>query len=186
LPRPLLRAGRVLYFARDYDAAARVFTTVLQRLPESVVARFDLALTLATRGEIAHAHDACDRALAGHEGQALMVAALGNAARAHGRGREYEAARRFLGMLTREAPVSPCCFMLLDTAFGDTERPLEYWDAPDETVGLARYVGLAPVPGSLSMYVDAVGLIAYYGLAPSFQSLEASSQLRALRVRLVS
>jgi hypothetical protein len=76
--------------------------------------------------------------------------------------------------------------MLLDTAFGDTERPLEYWDAPDETVGLARYVGLAPVPGSLSMYVDAVGLIAYYGLAPSFQSLEASSQLRALRVRLVS
>ena len=50
-PRTLLRVGRVLHFARDYDEAVRVFTAALERVPDSVVARFDLALTLAKSGE---------------------------------------------------------------------------------------------------------------------------------------
>ena len=53
---------------------------------------------------------------------------------------------------------------ILNAAFGDTDRPLEYWDAYDDTIGLAKFVRLGAVPGSLSMYLDAVGLIAYFGL----------------------
>ena len=33
-PRTLLRVGRVLHFARDYDEAARAFTAVLERWPD--------------------------------------------------------------------------------------------------------------------------------------------------------
>ena len=185
-PRTLLRVGRVLHFARDYDEAARAFTAVLERWPDSVVARFDLSLTLAKSGETgqARAREECDRAIETREGKALMAAALGNAARARGRTGEYESARDFLQALHRESPVSPCCFGILNAAFGDTDRPLEYWDAYDDTIGLAKFVGLAPVPGSLSMYLDAVGLIAYFGLDPAFESLRDGAAVRALRARL--
>jgi tetratricopeptide (TPR) repeat protein len=59
--RTLLRAGRVLHFARDYDAAVRVFTAALDRVPDSVVARFDLALSwrrVARRHACVHARNA--------------------------------------------------------------------------------------------------------------------------------
>ena len=64
-----MRVGRVLHFARDFDQAARVFAAALDRVPDSVVARFDLALTLAKSGEAARgrARDACDRALRDHK-----------------------------------------------------------------------------------------------------------------------
>jgi serine/threonine protein kinase/tetratricopeptide (TPR) repeat protein len=187
-PRTLLRVGRVLYFARDYDEAARVFTAVVERVPDSVIARFDLSLTLAKTGESAHARarEECDRALSRREGEALMIAALGNAARARGITAAYESAARMLRALHDESPVSACCFGILEAAFGDTDRPLEYWDAYDETMGLAKFVGFAPVQGSLSMYLDAVGLIAYFGLDPAFESLREASALRALRLRLQS
>jgi tetratricopeptide (TPR) repeat protein len=184
--RTLMRVGRVLHFARDFDQAARVFAAALDRVPDSVVARFDLALTLAKSGEAARgrARDACDRALATREGLTLMAAALGNTARAHGNMKEYEAAKRLLEAHHRESPISACCAGILEAAFGDTDRALEYWDSYDEIMGLAKFVGYAPIRGSLSMYLDAVGLIAYFGLDPAFQSLHDSSALAALRARL--
>jgi serine/threonine protein kinase/tetratricopeptide (TPR) repeat protein len=184
--RTLLRAGRVLHFARDYDEAARVITVALERVPHSVVARFDLALTLAKAGEAARrrARQECDRALARREGTALMAAVLGNGARARGDRSEYEAARRVLGSLQAEGPVPSCCLAVLDARFGDTERPLEYWDAYDETMGLAKFAGFAPVVGSLSMYLDAAGLIVYFGLDPAFDTVSDAPAVRALRSRL--
>jgi serine/threonine-protein kinase len=185
-PQTLLRVGRVLHFARDYDEAMRVFTAALERVPDSVVGRFDLALTAAKHGDAsrARAREECDRALSTREGTALMAAALGNAARARGKFAEYESAKRLLQALHDESPISACCFEILDAAFGDTDRPLEYWDAYDETMGLAKFLGFAPVRGSLSMYLDAVGLIAYFGLDPSFETLYDAPAMRALRARL--
>jgi tetratricopeptide (TPR) repeat protein len=187
LPRTLMRVGRVLHFARDFDGAARIFTAALDRVPDSVAARFDLALTLAKSGETARgrARDACERALSTREGVTLMAAVLGNMARAHGDMKEYESAKRFLEAHHRESPISACCVGILEAAFGDTNRALEYWDSYDETIGLAKFVGYAPIRGSLSMYLDAVGLIAYFGLDPAFQSLhQSSAALAALRARL--
>jgi len=184
--RTLLRAGRVLHFARDYDAAVRVFTAALDRVPDSVVARFDLALSLAKTGEASRvrAREECETALAAREGTALMVAVLGNAAKAHGRISEYESARRILHALQAEAPLPSCGLEILSAAFGNTERPLEYWDAYDDTMGLAKFCGFAPVRGSLSMFLDAAGLIVYFGLDPAFEALSEAPALRALRARL--
>jgi tetratricopeptide (TPR) repeat protein len=184
--RTLLRAGRVLHFARDYDEAMRVFTAALARVPDSAVARFDLALSVAKSGDAAgaRARVECDRAVSTREGTALMVAVFGNTARARGRAAEYESAKRLLYRLQTEGPVPSCCAGILDAAFGDTARPLEYLDAYDETMGLAKFFGFAPVRGSLSMYLDAAGLVVYFGLDPVFESLSEASALRALRSRL--
>ena len=186
--RTLLRAGRVLHFARDYEEAARVFAAALERVPDSVVARFDLSLTLIRGGDAARARarEECNRALSTREGQALMAAVLGNIARARGNTDGYASAKRVLQALHAESPVSPCCVGILDATFGDTDRPLEYWDSYDETMGLAKFFGLAPVRGSLSMYLDAVGLIVYFGLDPAFEALHDAPALRALRARLSS
>jgi serine/threonine-protein kinase len=185
-PRTLLRAGRVLHFARDYDEAVRVFGAAVERVPDSPVARFDLALTLAKTGEHAHTRyrEECDRALVTPDGTALMIAVLGNTARASGHLGEYESAKRLLLAVQKDASLPSCCFGILDAAFGDTERPLEYWDAFDETMGLAKFFGFAPVRGSLSMYLDAAGLVVYFGLDPAFEFLSEAPALRALRARL--
>jgi tetratricopeptide (TPR) repeat protein len=184
--RTLLRAGRVLHFARDYDKAVRVFAAALARVPESPVARFDLAFTLAKGGDgaRARAREECDRAMSGREGTALMAAVLGNGARARGRASEHESAKRLLHKLQTEGPVSSCCVGILEAAFGDTSRPLEYLDPYDETMGLAKFFGFAPVRGSLSMYLDAAGLVVYFGLDPAFEFLSDAPALRALRARL--
>ena len=100
-----------------------------------------------------------------------MAAALGNAARARGRSASTSPPDALFRRLHAESPSPSCCFGILDAAFGDTERPLEYWDAYDETMGLAKFLGFAPVRGSLSMYLDAVGLIVYFGLDPAFETL---------------
>ena len=184
--RTLLRAGRVLHFARDYDAAVRVFTAALDRVPDSVVARFDLALSLAKSGEASRvrAREECGQTLASREGTALMVAVLGNAAKARGHSGEYDSARRILHALQAEAPMPSCGLAILSAAFGDTERPLEYWDAYDETMGLAKFCGFAPVRGSLSMFLDAAGLIVYFGLEFRVRGPSEAPALRALRARL--
>jgi tetratricopeptide (TPR) repeat protein len=184
--RALLRAGRVFHFARDYDRAVRVFATAVECSPDSAVARFDLALTRARCGDPARrrAREECGQALATRDGTALMAAVLGNGARARGRVDEYRSAKRLLAGLQSEAPVPSCCFAILDTAFGDTERPLEYWDTYDDTIGVAKFFGFAPVRGALSMYLDAAGLIVYFGLDPAFETLADVPALQALRARL--
>jgi tetratricopeptide (TPR) repeat protein len=180
----LLRAGRVLHFARAYDDAVRVFEAALRSTPNSAVARLDLALTYAATGDCDRAYSECDRALASADGQGMIAAALGNAARSRGDDAIHQAAGRFIAGLDMDPPRSSCCLAILDAAFGNTHRPLEYWDPYDESMGLAKFAGLAPVPGSLSMFVSHVGLIAYFDINPWFGCLRRAPAVQALLGRL--
>jgi Tfp pilus assembly protein PilF len=182
----LLRAGRVLHVARAYDDALRVLASAVAADPDSAVARLDLALTYAAIGDLDRACGECDNALAYAAGRGLFAAALANAARSRGDASIHEAARGFVTALDVDAPFASCCVGLLDAAFGNTHRPLEYWDPYDESVGLAKFVGLAAVPGSLSMFVPAVGLIAYFGVNPWFDGIRRAPAVQALLGRLGS
>jgi Flp pilus assembly protein TadD/TolB-like protein len=179
-PGVLRRAGRVFHFANAYGDAARMFSAALDGEPDDVVARFDLALTLAKSGDVSGARAQCDAALASDEGRALAVAAIGNAAKVHGDTAQHDAARRYLCRFQNETTVSACWFRLLDVAFGHTGRPLEYLEIYDEALGLAKFMGFAPVDGSLSALVASVGLIAYLDVEPSFHAIYGASAFTAL------
>jgi tetratricopeptide (TPR) repeat protein len=167
----LLRAGRVLYFARQYSEAAAAFAHVIDDRSRAAVARLDLAFTCAQRRDYDRFNAHCDRALALHEGRALAAAAAGNAAKASGNQARHEGFRRLLWRLHQHRPVPPCCFTLLDASFGTTGRPIEYLDGFDRTLGLTKFLGFAPIAGSLTSLVPVVGLIAYLGLEPAFDAL---------------
>jgi hypothetical protein len=179
-----LRAGRVLHVARAYDDAVRVLASAVASDPESAVARLDLALTYAAIGDLDRACGQCDSALAFPAGVAVIAAALANAARSRGDSSIHDAARALVAALDLETPFACCCSALLDAAFGNTHRPLEYWDPYDDSVGLAKFVGLAAVPGSLSMLVPAVGLTAYFGVNPGFEGIRRAPSVQALLARL--
>jgi len=178
----LLRAGRVLHFARQYADAVAVFEDVLRTAPQTAVARFDLALTFA-KGRDRDRERAlaeCERALASHEGRAIAAAAAGNAAKAQGAVARHEMFRSVLNRLHQRTPVPACCFALIDATFGNTGRPIEYLEGFDAARGLTKFLGFAPVAGSLTCLVSAVGLIAYLGLDPAFDCLYDAASFQRL------
>jgi len=63
-------------------------------------------------------------------------------------------------------------------------RPLEYLESYDNDAGLVKFLGFAPVTGSLSSFVDSVGLIAYVGIEPAFGPLFRSAAIQSLLARL--
>jgi eukaryotic-like serine/threonine-protein kinase len=179
-PRTLIRVARVLHFAAEYAESVRLFQAALAIAPREVTARLDLSLTLARQNEPGRACVECDRALASPEGQALLIAALGNAARARGELHTYDAAAGVLRRLAKTTRVPRSASQLLEATFGHSGRPLEYMARQGGCTGLAQFLGLIPVAGSLSSLVDRVGLIAYFGLDESFQSLNQAASYRAL------
>jgi len=176
----LLRAGRILHVARHYADAAAVFEDVLRTAPQAAVARFDLALTLAKGHDRERARAECDRALASHEGRAIAAAAAANAAKARGAVARHETFRSVLNRLHQRTPVPACCFALIDASFGNTGRPIEYLEGFDAALGLTKFLGFAPVGGSLTGLVSAVGLIAYLGLDPAFDCLYTAASFQRL------
>lgn len=185
-PRTLARAGRVLHFAGQYTDSARMYRAALAILPGAITSRLDLALTLAADNDPGGACIECDRALASLEGQALVVAALGNAVRARGDYHRYQAARRVLDGLESATPIPVVASQLLEASFGSSGIPLEYMARQSGLPGLTQYLGLTPVPGSLSSFVDRVGLVAYLGLDEAFQRLEQATSYRTLTRLLAS
>lgn len=180
----LLRAGRVLYFARAYDHAVRVLEAASALPLPPAVAPLDLALALTKTGQAERIGIEAHRALSSADGQALVAAAVGNAARATGNASRHQAARRLLSSMHGEAEMVDCAGALLDTAFGDTDRPFEYWDAYDETLGVGKFIGLTAVPGSLASLVPKVGLVAFLGVEPSFEDFTRTTAVTTLLARL--
>jgi tetratricopeptide (TPR) repeat protein len=176
----LRRAGRVLHYARDFRAAARMMRAALEIAPDSATGRLDLALTLAKQPDMPAAVAECDRALVWQEGHASVAAAIGSAAHAQGNAVRHASAGRYLRMLQQRAPVSSCCFQLLDTGFGNTGRPLEYLENFDPRSGLGRFLGFHFIEGAVSGFVDSLGLIVYLGIDPAFDFIYDAPGVRQL------
>jgi predicted Zn-dependent protease len=179
-PKTLASVGRVLHFAGEHAQSARMLRAALAIVPDSLIVRLDLAMTLARQGDAGAGCIEMDRALATLEGQAVVIAALGNNARARGDSRQFESARKALVDIQKRTVISPASQELLDTSFGETGRPIEYLARREASAGLVQYLGLTPVPGSLSALVDRVGLVAYFGLEDAFSSLTRARSFRAL------
>lgn len=160
--------GLVHYFARHHQEAVEHFTSALELDPAFAYARFGLALTYGELGRHEEAVEEARRALELSGGSTAMLAVLGHALAAAGRGAE---AREVLAQLDARAGgeyVQDSRYALVHAGLGESEAALEHLArACEQRSRFVVFLAVWPVYDRLRAHPRFAELLARVGLAAS-------------------